>query len=184
MATQGPGGQFLTFILDHERYAVEISKVREVLEFTSVNRVPRTPEYMRGVINLRGNIVPVIDLRLKLGLSRTERTIDTCIVITEVEIDGEPLVLGALADSVQEVIELDAASIAAPPRMGTRVDTRFIRGMGKREDQFLVILDIDLVLSEEELRAVATAQVAAPAPAAPDAAGAAQAPAPPAAAPG
>lgn len=184
MAMQGSSSQFLTFTLDHERYAVEIPKVREVLEFTSVNRVPRTPEYLRGVINLRGNIVPVIDLRLKLGLSRTERTIDTCIVITEVEIGGEPLVLGALADSVQEVIDLDAASIAPPPRMGTRVDTRFIRGMGKREDQFLIILDIDLVLSEEEVRAVATAQEAAPATAAPVAPEAAQAPAASAAAPG
>jgi len=159
----GLGGQYLTFILDGERYAVEISKVREVLEFTTVNRVPRTPEYMRGMINLRGNIVPVIDLRLKLGLARTERTVDTCIVITEVALEGEPLVLGALADSVQEVIELDAAAIAPPPRMGTRVDTRFIRGMGKREDQFLVILDIDRVLSEEELGAVAALPPAPPA---------------------
>jgi purine-binding chemotaxis protein CheW len=151
----GSSSQFLTFTLDEERYAVEIGKVREVLEFTSVNRVPRTPEFMRGMINLRGNIVPVIDLRLKLGLSRTERTVDTCIVITEVQVDGEPLVLGALADSVQEVIELDQSSVAPPPKMGTRVDTRFIRAMGKREDQFLIILDIDRVLSEEDLRAVA-----------------------------
>jgi len=158
-----PSAQYLTFTLDGERYAVEISKVREVLEFTTVNRVPRTPEYLRGMINLRGNIVPVIDLRLKLGMTRTERTVDTCVIITEVDVDGERLVLGALADSVQEVIELDAASVAPPPRMGTRVDTRFIRGMGKREDEFLVILDIELVLSEEELTAVATSAAAAPA---------------------
>jgi purine-binding chemotaxis protein CheW len=81
--------------------------------------------------------------------------VDTCIVITEVQVDGEPLVLGALADSVQEVIELDQSSVAPPKKMGTRVDTRFIRAMGKREDQFLIILDIDRVLSEEDLRAVA-----------------------------
>lgn len=142
--------QYLTFTLDQERYAVEIAKVREVLEFTTVSRVPRTPEHTRGMINLRGNIVPVIDLRLKLGLGRTERTVDTCIVITEIEVEGEAVVLGALADSVQEVIELDAASIVPPPRMGTRVDTSFIRGMGKREDQFLVILDLERVLSEGE----------------------------------
>lgn len=146
--------QFLTFTLDHERYAVEIAKVREVLEFTSVNRVPRTPESLRGVINLRGNVVPVVDLRLKLGLSRTERTVDTCVVITEVVVDGEPIVLGVLADSVQEVIELDAASILPPPKLGTRVDSAFIRGMGRRDDQFLIVLDIDRVLSEEDLRAV------------------------------
>jgi purine-binding chemotaxis protein CheW len=145
--------QFLTFMLDHERYAVEIAKVREVLEFTSVNRVPRTPESMRGVINLRGNVVPVVDLRLKLGLSRTERTVDTCVVITEVLVEGEPIVLGVLADSVQEVIELDAADILPPPRMGTRVDTAFIRGMGRRDDEFLIVLDIERVLSEDDLRA-------------------------------
>jgi purine-binding chemotaxis protein CheW len=158
-----PSAQYLTFTLDGERYAVEISNIREVLEFTSVNRVPRTPEYLRGMINLRGNIVPVIDLRLKLGMTRTERTVDTCVIITQVDVDGERLVLGALADSVQEVIELDAGSVAPPPRMGTRVDTRFIRGMGRREDQFLVILDIELVLSEEELTAVASTAAAAPA---------------------
>ena len=152
--TAGSTGQYLTFTLDEERYAVDISRVREVLEFTSVTRVPRTPEFMRGMINLRGNIVPVIDLRLKLCLGRTERTVDTCVVITEVTIDGQPTVLGALADSVQEVIELDAASIAPPPRMGTRVATDFIRGMARRDDHILVILDIDRVLSEEDLRAV------------------------------
>ena len=154
--------QYLTFTLDQERYAIDIAKVREVLEFSAVTKVPRTPEFMRGMINLRGNIVPVIDLRLKLGLSRTERTVDTAIVITEVMVDGQPTVLGALADSVQEVIELDAASIAPPPRMGTRVNTDFIHGMARRDDQLLVLLDIDRVLSEDDLRAVAEAPSAAP----------------------
>jgi purine-binding chemotaxis protein CheW len=162
MDTEPRSAQYLTFTLDEERYAVDISRVREVLEFTSVNRVPRTPDYMRGMINLRGNIVPVVDLRLKLGLSRTERTVDTCVIITEIDLDGDPLVLGALADSVQEVIELDHASIAPPPRMGTRVDTRFIHGMGKREDQFLVVLDIDRVLTDDELATVAAARAAPP----------------------
>jgi purine-binding chemotaxis protein CheW len=159
MDSQGPSAQYLTFTLDQERYAVEISKVREVLEFTTANRVPRTPEYMRGMINLRGNIVPVVDLRLKLGLSPTERTVDTCVIITEIDLEGEPLVLGVLADSVQEVIDLDAASITPCPRMGTRVDTRFIHGMGKREGQFLVVLNIDRVLTEEELRVAAASQL-------------------------
>lgn len=156
----GGASQFLTFTLDQERYAVEIAKVREVLEFTTVNKVPRTPDFMRGMINLRGNIVPVIDLRLKFGLTATERTVDTCVVITEVTVDGEPIVLGALADSVQEVIELDASNIVPPPKMGTRVDTAFIKGMGKREDQFLIILDIDRVLSENDLRSLATTPAA------------------------
>lgn len=157
MNTAEPGGssQYLTFTLDKEHYAVDIAKVREVLELTSVNKVPRTPDFMRGMINLRGNIVPVIDLRLKFGLSRTEKTVDTCIIITEVLFEGETLVLGALADSVQEVIDLDAGSIAPPPKMGTRIDTDFIRGMGKREDQFVIILDIDRVLTEDDVRLVA-----------------------------
>jgi len=150
----GPS-QYLTFTLDHEQFAVDISKVREVLEFTSVTKVPRTPDFMRGVINLRGSVVPVVDLRLKFGLSRTEQSIDTCVIITEVESKGEKLVLGALADSVQEVIELEPGSIEPPPRMGTRVNIDFIRGMGKRDDKFLILLDLDRVLTEDELRTAA-----------------------------
>ncbi len=152
--------QYLTFTLDNDEFAVDIFKVREVLEFTSVTRVPRTPEFMRGVINLRGKVVPVIDLRLKFGLTRTETTIDTCVIITEVEVRGEKTVLGALADSVQEVIELEAKNIEPPPHMGTRVNIDFISGMGKRDEKFLILLDIDRVLSEDETRAVATAPAA------------------------
>jgi purine-binding chemotaxis protein CheW len=146
--------QYLTFKLDQELFAVDISKVREVLEFTTVTKVPRTPDFMRGVINLRGSVVPVVDMRLKLGLTQTEKTVDTCVVITEVEIDGEKTVLGAMADSVQEVIELDASQIVPPPRMGTRINTEVIRGMGKRDDHFLIILDIDRVFTGEDVRAV------------------------------
>ena len=153
--------QYLTFTLDNEQFAVDISKVREVLEFTSVTKVPRTPEFMRGVINLRGSVVPVVDLRLKFGLSRTEQSIDTCVIITEVESKGETLVLGALADSVRAVIELEPGSIEPPPRMGTRVNIDFIRGMGKRDERFLILLDLDRVLTEDELRTVSPAAPAA-----------------------
>src|SRR5512141_2217555 len=146
--------QYLTFKLDQELYAVDIAKVREVLEFTAVTKVPRTPEFMPGVINLRGNVVPVVDMRLKLGLTQTEKTVDTCVVIAEVDVDGEKTVLGALTDSVQEVIELDAGQIVPPPRMGTRIDTDVIRGMGKRHDHFLIILDIDRVFTADEMRTV------------------------------
>ena len=154
--------QYLTFKLDEELYAVDIVKVREVLEFTAVTKVPRTPDFMRGVINLRGNVVPVVDMRLKLGLTQTEKTVNTCVVITEVDVDGEKTILGALADSVQEVIELDASQIVPPPRMGTRIDTDVIRGMGKRDDHFLIILDIDRVFTVADVRAVSaeTAPVA------------------------
>jgi purine-binding chemotaxis protein CheW len=147
--------QYLTFRLDRELFAVDIAKVREVLEFSTVTKVPRTPDFMRGVINLRGNVVPVVDMRLKLGLTQTERTVDTCVVIAEVDIDGERTILGALTDSVQEVVELDSANIVPPPRMGTRIDISFIRGMGKREEEFVIILDIDRVFSGDTVLAAA-----------------------------
>jgi purine-binding chemotaxis protein CheW len=155
MADDITASQYLTFTLDKEQFAVGITSVREVLEFTTATKVPRTPDFMRGVINLRGSVVPVIDLRLKLGLTRTETTIDTCVVILEVEAQGEKLVMGALADSVQEVIELEQRNIEPPPRMGTRVNIDFIRGIGKRDERFLMVLDIARVLTDQDLKAVA-----------------------------
>ena len=146
--------QYLTFKLEDEVFALDISKVREVLDFTTVTKVPRTPDFMRGVINLRGSVVPVVDMRLKFGMEATEKTVNTCIIITEISLDGETTVLGALADSVQEVIDLEPDQIEPPPRIGTRLKTEFIKGMGKRDDRFLMILDIDTVFSAEELSLV------------------------------
>jgi purine-binding chemotaxis protein CheW len=144
-------GQFLTFKLDQEVFAVDISMVREVLDFTTVTKVPQTPEFMLGVINLRGSVVPVIDMRLKFGMSRTEATVNTCIIIVDIELDGETTILGALADSVQEVMELDPSQVEPPPRIGTRLKIKFIKGMGKRDGNFIIILDIDKVFSADEL---------------------------------
>ncbi|MBF0476956.1 MAG: chemotaxis protein CheW [Deltaproteobacteria bacterium] len=146
--------QYLTFTLDEEDFALEISKVKEILDFTTITKVPRMPEFFRGVLNLRGNVVPVIDLRLKLGMKAIERTVDTCIVIIEISIDGELTLMGALADSVKEVIDLDPGQISPPPTLGTRLDTRFLKGMGKCGEKFLIILDIDMVLSSDELALV------------------------------
>ena len=143
--------QYLTFKLGDEIFALDIAQVREVLDFTTVTRVPRTPEFMRGVINLRGTVVPVIDLRLRFGMSRTESSVNTCIIITEVTVDGEKAVLGALADSVQEVVDLVPEDVSPAPRIGTRINTEFIRGMGKRDDRFLILLDIDRMFSSNEL---------------------------------
>jgi purine-binding chemotaxis protein CheW len=109
---------------------------------------------MRGVINLRGGVVPVVDLRLKFGLSRTEKTVNTCIIIVEVTVDEETTVLGALADSVQEVMDLEPGHIEPAPRIGTRLNTEFIKGMGKRDDRFVILLDIDKVFSTSELAVV------------------------------
>ncbi len=144
--------QYLTFVLCDEQFALQIAKVREVLDFTTITKVPRMPDFLRGVINLRGNVVPVIDLRLKLGMSAIERTVDTCIVIVEVEAEDDFIQIGALADSVQEVIDLDRNHISPPPKIGAKINTDFIQGMGKYNDEkFLIILDIDRVFSESEL---------------------------------
>ena len=142
---------YLTFTLDEEDFGVDVSNVREVLDFSNVTKVPRTPDYMKGVINLRGSVVPVVDMRIKFGLEEAEATVDTCIIVMEVEMEGEATVIGALADSVKEVFELDPNSIEPPPRIGTRLDTEFISGMGKYKDNFIIILDINEVFSAEEL---------------------------------
>ncbi len=149
--------QHLTFKLDEEVFATDISKVREVLEYTDVTKVPQTPEFMKGVINLRGHVVPVVDLRLKFGMPEAEKTVNTCIIIVEVNVDEETAVLGALADSVQEVHDFEADQIEPAPKIGTRLKTEFIKGMGKRDDQFIMILDIDKVFSTDELAIVQNA---------------------------
>lgn len=146
--------QYLTFKLEDEVFALDILQVREVLDFAKVTKVPRTPDFMRGVINLRGNVVPVIDMRLKFGMSITEKTVNTCVIIVEVAVDGEKTVLGALADSVQEVVDLEPDQIEPAPKIGTRLKTEFIKGMGRRNDQFIIILDIDKVFSADELAIV------------------------------
>lgn len=146
--------QYLTFTLDEELFALDIAKVREVLDYTSITKVPQTPDFMRGVINLRGSVVPVVDMRSKFGMSVAETTVNTCIIIVEVEIDGDGTVLGAMADSVQEVLELAPEQIEPPPRIGSKLKTDFIKGMGKRDDHFVIILDIDKVFSASELSLV------------------------------
>jgi len=154
--------QYLTFKLEDEVFALDIAKVREVLDFTAITKVPKTPEFMRGVINLRGSVVPVVDLRLKFGMSRTEKTVNTCIIITEVTVDNETTILGALADSVQEVMDLGPDHIEPAPKIGTHLNTEFIQGMGKRDNSFVIILDIDKVFSIDELALVQAKQAEVP----------------------
>jgi purine-binding chemotaxis protein CheW len=146
--------QYLTFKLGEEVFALDVAKVREILEESSITTVPQTPDFMRGVINLRGSVVPVIDLRLKFGMSRTEKTVNTCIIVVEVAMEDETIVLGTLADSVQEVIEMDPSQIEPPPHIGTNLNTEFLRGMGKHNDRFVMILNIDRVFSSAELASV------------------------------
>ena len=143
--------QYLTFQLGEEVFGLDVSHVREILEFTAVTKVPKTPDYMRGVINLRGSVVPVLDMRLKFGLTRTEKTVNTCIIVVEVSFEDESTIIGALVDSVQEVFELEPEQIEPTPKIGTQLKTEFIKGMGKKDDHFIIILNIDKVFSSEEL---------------------------------
>ena len=154
---QAGEGQYLTFRLSDEIYALEITKVREVLDDIKITKVPQTPDFVKGIINLRGGVVPVVDLRLKFGMEETEQTVDTCIIIVEISIDGDISMLGALADKVQEVVELDSSEIMAPPKIGLRLNTDFIQGMGKQNDEFIIILDIEKVFSINELEIVRAA---------------------------
>ena len=150
--------QYLSFNLGEEVFALDISKVREVLEFTSVTKVPQTPDFMRGVINLRGGVVPVIDLRLKFGLSEVENTVNTCIVIVEADVNGDTIVLGALVDAVQEVFNLDTDQIESAPSIGTQLNTEYLKGMGKSSEGFVLILDIDRIFSLDELSEINVVQ--------------------------
>jgi purine-binding chemotaxis protein CheW len=146
--------QYLTFKLADEVFAVDVAKVREILEWTTITKVPQTPDYMCGVINLRGSVVPVIDLKQKFGMATTDKTVNTCIIVVEVEQESETIVLGALADSVQEVFELEPTNIEPAPKIGTNLNTDFLQGMGKHNETFIMILDIDRVFSEVDLSVV------------------------------
>lgn len=151
--------QFLTFKLDEELFALDIGKVREVLDFTRITKVPHSPGYMCGVINLRGSVVPVVDMRLKFGMSKSEKTVHTCVIIVEVEMDGEKVVMGAMADAVQEVLDLEPDQIEPPPRLGSKLNADFLTGMGKHNDQFIIILNIDRLFSTGDLTALSELQV-------------------------
>ena len=150
--------QYLSFVLQDEVFAIDIGKIREVLEFTSVTKVPQMPPFMRGVINLRGGVVPVVDMKLKFGMGSTEKTINTCVIITEVVTDdGEKTVLGALADSVKEVFDLHNEDIEPAPKIGTQLKTEFLKGMGRKGEEFMLLLDVDSVFSLADIEAVSGA---------------------------
>lgn len=146
--------QYVTFCLADELFGVEVSRAREILSLITVTSVPQTPDYMLGVINLRGQVVPVVDMRLKLGLPAAAASQDTCIIVVEVLVDDETIVVGALADAVREVLEIRTDSIEPPPRLGTKLRTEFIKGMGKIDESFLILLNIDKVFDSDELTLV------------------------------
>ncbi len=143
--------QYLTFRLEKEMFAIHVAQAREILDLSPITKVPQIPDFMRGVIDLRGSALPVIDLRLKFGLPSAEDTIDTRIVIIEIKADEETTILGAVADSVHEVIEFKPEQIEASPHLGKRWRPEFIRGIGKHTDEFVIIIDIEKVFSTDEL---------------------------------
>jgi purine-binding chemotaxis protein CheW len=145
---------YITFKLGDEMFSIDVAQVREILDMIPITKVPQSPDFMRGVINVRGSVVPVVDMRLKFGMPETQKTVNTRIIVMELSFDGETTVLGALADAVHDVIELEPSQIEDPPRIGSRWRTEFIKGIGKRNDQFIILLDIDRIFSTEELALV------------------------------
>lgn len=150
--------QYLTFRVSTELFSLNVSGVQEVLDLPKITRVPRVPSYIRGVINLRGSVVPVIDLSVKLGMDQIIDGEDTSVVVAEVELEEETVVMGLLCDAVDEVIELYPHEIEPPPRIGTTVDNTYIDGMGKLGEEFVIILNITKVMDDEEIGVVSTAK--------------------------
>lgn len=146
--------QYMTFKLGDELFAINVAQVREVLEVPQITKVPTAPQYMRGVVNVRGQSIPVVDLRLRFGLPKATETLQTRIIVMELALDGEVAVLGGMADSVHEVIELEPGNINPPPKIAMRWRTEFIQGMGKRGEEFIIILDFNSVFSTDEMTLV------------------------------
>ncbi|ABB37376.1 CheW protein [Oleidesulfovibrio alaskensis G20] len=143
--------QYFTFVLDNELFALEIDSIREVLELPHITRIPRTPAFMRGVINLRGHAVPVVDLRRKFAMPAVQDTVDTCIIIVEVMMDGELSIIGALADGVREVVDISPDAVEPAPRMGTAIQPEYIRGITRHDNAFVMLLDAERLFSQAEM---------------------------------
>jgi purine-binding chemotaxis protein CheW len=148
-------GQYLAFSLGGEACAIELLRIREIIEHVPITRVPGMPPAVLGVINLRGRVVPVVDLAVKQGLGPRPITRWTCFVIVEVLLDGERTMLGLLVDSVSEVLDLGPDDIEPPPGFGTRIPVDYLRGLGRQEQGFLLLLDLERLLSAEALRGLA-----------------------------
>ena len=161
-STLSEQSQYLGFHIAGEEYAIGILRVREILEYDTVTRVPTTPRSIRGVINLRGSVVPVVDLAVKLGLSESVVTKRSCVVVVEMVLEGERTVMGLLADAVTQVFDLPATEIEPPPPFGTRIRVECLLGMGRAGKKFVLLLDIDRLLSTDDVTAAQTAAYTAP----------------------
>ncbi|PKL09033.1 MAG: chemotaxis protein CheW [Spirochaetae bacterium HGW-Spirochaetae-7] len=144
--------QYLTFGIDGDTFGVSVGKVREVLEYIKPTKLPKTADFLKGLINVRDVGIPVVDLRSKFGLPEKEVTQDTAILVIEIEGSDGQVMIGAVADEVYEVIEIEADHLEPPPRFGIKIDSQFIKNVGKRDDKFIIILDLDKAFSDEEER--------------------------------
>ena len=150
-------GKYLTFALGPEEYGLEILKVREIIGYMAITAVPQMPAYVKGVINLRGQVIPVIDLRAKFGMNTATVTDETCIIVVEIRQDGRKFSTGIVVDHVQEVLDIDGENIEEAPQFDSSVNTDFIMGMGKIGDSVKILLDIDKVLSMANIKAISDA---------------------------
>ncbi|HOT61268.1 MAG TPA: chemotaxis protein CheW [Treponemataceae bacterium] len=158
--------QYLTFKIAAETYAINVASIKEVLGVPRITKVPRMPDFMSGVINLRGSVVPVLDLRSKFGLGETPMTVDTSIIVTELRdvfegSEEEELTIGIFSDSVEKVITIEPENIEPPPKIGIAIDTAFIKGMGRVDDDFVIILNINRVLTEREIQLIQAGEAVA-----------------------
>jgi purine-binding chemotaxis protein CheW len=142
---------YLTFVLGEEVFACHVNKLLHILEIPYITDIPGSPPYMKGIINLRGKVLPVIDTKIKLGMPPTEFTKDTCIVVMDINLDNDSLLVGALVDSVQEVLEFDSDKMLPAPNLGSKYHSDFITGIVRRNEKFIMVLDIDMVFSLDEI---------------------------------
>jgi len=147
-------GKYLTFVLAGEEYGIGILKVKEIIGIMAITTVPQTPAYMKGVINLRGKVIPVVDLRVKFGMEAIDYTEKTCIIVVEITNSGQKVMIGILVDSVSEVLNIKGADIEDAPNFGSRLNTNYILGMAKTGGGIKILLEIDRVLSSEEMSAL------------------------------
>jgi len=143
--------QYLTFLLCGEEYAISILRVKEIIGYDTVTTVPKTPKWVRGVINLRGNVVPVVDLALRFGLAERQVTKTTCIIIVERELENQNTMMGVIADAVSQVMDIAAADVQTVPAFGTHIKVDYLQGMAELGKKFVLLLDVDKVLSAGEL---------------------------------
>ena len=147
--TPAAAGKYLTFALAEEEYGLPVLKVREIIKMMDVTSVPQVPRHIRGVINLRGKVIPIVDLRLKFGLPGVSATDQTCIIVVQVDLNSRRVMLGAIVDRVSEVLNISADEIEGPPDFGERLDTQFMQGMAKVKGRVKILLDLDAILATD-----------------------------------